>query len=73
TVKVARKDDGRSHSFELRHRGPSAIPYIGTVPIQSGNPEKQLVEWIKRYLDAETVTKERWQALVTSTEGIATS
>ena len=73
TVKVARKDDGRRHSFELRHRGPSAIPYIGTVPIQNGNPEKQLVEWIKRYLDAETVTEERWQALVASTEEIATS
>lgn len=73
TVKVSRKNDGRNHTFELRYRGPSAIPYIGTVPIQNGNPEKQLVEWIKRYLNAETVTEERWQALVVSTESIATS
>lgn len=73
TVKVARKADSRSHEFKLRHRGPSAVPHIGMVPIQEENPEAKLIEWIKRYLNAETVTESRWQTIVSSTGGVASS
>lgn len=62
-VKVTRKDDVESHEFYLHHKGPAAKPHICNVPIQGSDPEKELIEWIERFLDAERISTERWQEL----------
>jgi hypothetical protein len=63
-VKVTRKSDENSHEFRLHHKGPSATPYISDLPVRSGSPEKELVDWIERFLDADHVSEQRWQELV---------
>lgn len=65
-VKVTRESDGESRVFNLHHEGPSATPYICELPTQTLNPEKELIDWIERFLTADRVTEQHWQELVES-------
>lgn len=62
-VKVSRKEDEISREFRLHHEGPSAKPYICSLPARSSNPEPELIEWIEQFLNAECVSEQRWQEL----------
>lgn len=64
-VQVARRD-GIVREFELHHEGPQVRPYLNRVQIPSAEPEEKLVDLIVRFLDAELVGEERWEALVDS-------
>jgi len=63
TVEVTRSDRV-SRVFELHHEGPRARPHMNGIPIESDEPESELVELIERFLDAEIISEDRWQELV---------
>ncbi len=63
-VKVTRKKDEITREFVLHHQGPSAETCVCNLPAKTSNPEKELVDRIERFLDAEHVSDQQWRELV---------
>lgn len=60
-IKVTRQDDGITREFRLHHEGPSVKPYICELPVRGSKAERELIEWIERFLNADQVSERRWQ------------
>lgn len=61
-VTVARDDD-RTKVFRLHHEGPNTQPRLNGTPIRTDDPERELVDLIVRFLDAETTTENTWTTI----------
>lgn len=61
-VTVARKD-GTVRTFRLHHGGPQAKPHLNGVATDTDEPERELIDIIIRFLDADHISDKQWQSL----------
>lgn len=66
-VTVAR-EDGLQHQFELHHEGPNNQPRLNGTPVQTNSPEKELIDLIIRFLDAEVADENSWSQILELTK-----